>query len=392
MPGFVRTEEDEKKWQKAKKIVQEQHGSIAWPLVTHIFNQMQKGEEITNPMADPEYKKKIDAIDVKIKRKKLEQIGVPTLPTKEEKVIKEEDQVEGAIDQSTQDHIDRILAPIKNLRMQLQAAKEQHIDAKKKLKQDTLRQTYGPINAKKPKASHLRVVKARKELDDLSKALKVLKDSIDILNKAEKDVDPATSFSQEETEKMKPWLDNGFNHHEAAHMTGVRSTPYSLKSTRKSNEMSDSMLEHAKTYAAKHVQKLKEMRGESAESHHNPVIFEHHQSGKATKDLAKDVNQYLNEFKSSGALEGMLPHQKAAAINKKMAEWHSLNKEQEKQKASETAKQLNEIHDQASASRQFELLQQRMHMLSGGSGTAESSGYEDLPEDVDYSQEDEDKI
>ena len=390
MPGFVRTEEDEKKWQKAKTIVKEQHGSISWPLVTHIFNQMQKGEEITNPMADPEYKKKLDAIDVKIKRKKLEQMGVPTLPTKEEKVTKEEDQPEGEISKETQDHIDRVLAPIKNLSAQLKAAKEGYVDAQKNAKKEALRATYGPINAKKP--SHLRIVKAKKELDDLSKALKVLKDSIEILNKAEKDIDPATSFSPEETEKMKPWLDHGFNHQESAHMTGIRSTPYSLKSTRKSNEMSDSMLEHAKAYAAKHVQKLKEMRGESAESQHNPVIFEHHQSGKATKDLAKDVNQYLSEFKASGALDGMLPHQKAAAINKKMAEWHSLNKDQEKQKASDAAKQLNEIHNQASASRQFELLQQRMHMLSGGSGTAESPGYEDLPEDVDYSQEDEDKI
>jgi hypothetical protein len=277
-------------------------------------------EKIVNPMSDPEYKKKIDAIDVKIKRQKLAQQGVPTLPTKDEKV------------------------------------------------------------------------KAKQELDDLSKALKVLKQSIEILDKAEKESDPASMFTPEETEKIKPWLDKGFSHHEAAHMTGIRSTPYSLKSTRKSNEMSDAMLEHAKKYAANHVQKLKEIRGESAESHHNPVIFEHHQSGKVTKDLAKDLNQHLSDFKASGALDGMLPHQKAAAIQKKTAEWHALNKEQEKQKASETAKQLNEIHDHAAAARQFELLQQRMHMLSGGSGSTESPDYDALPEDLDYSQEDEDKI
>jgi hypothetical protein len=348
---------------------------------------MQKGEEIVNPMSDPEYKKKLDTIDVKIKRKKLEQQGVPTLPTKEEKVNKDEDT---PIDKESQDHIDRVLAPMRAVRMQLQAAVKQYGDAKKEAQRASLREQYGPANVKKP--SHLRVVKAKQELNDLSKALKILKNSIEILDKAEKDADPASMFSSEETEKLQPWLDKGFSHHEAAHLTGVRSTPYSLKSTRKSNEMSDTMLAHAKKYAANHVQKLKEMRGESAESHHNPVIFEHHQSGKATKDLAKDIHQHLSEFKASGALDGMLPHQKAAAINKKMAEWHALNKEQEKQKASETAKQLNEIHNHASASRQLELLQQRMHMLSGGSGGAESSGYEGLPEDVDYSQEDEDKI
>ena len=187
-----------------------------------------KGEELTNPMADPEYKKKIDAIDVSMKRQKLAQQGIPTLPTKEEKVNKDE---EGEVDQSTQDHIDRVLAPIKNLSAQIKAVKEAYSNDKKKTQQALLREKYGSKNPKK-QGPQLHLVKAKKELDDLSKALKVLKDSLDILNKAEKDIDPAASFSPEETEKMKPWLDHGFNHQESAHMTGIRSTPYSLKSTR----------------------------------------------------------------------------------------------------------------------------------------------------------------
>lgn len=46
MPAFVKTEKDEKDWQKAKKIVKKQYGKIEgnWPIVTHIFKNIQKGK------------------------------------------------------------------------------------------------------------------------------------------------------------------------------------------------------------------------------------------------------------------------------------------------------------------------------------------------------------
>lgn len=44
MPGFVKTPEDEKRWEKAKKIVEDQKGTAEgnWPLVTHIYKNMKK--------------------------------------------------------------------------------------------------------------------------------------------------------------------------------------------------------------------------------------------------------------------------------------------------------------------------------------------------------------
>jgi ABC-type Zn uptake system ZnuABC Zn-binding protein ZnuA len=153
------------------------------------------------------------------------------------------------------------------------------------------------------------------------------------------------------------------------------------------------MLAHAKNYAKKHVEKLKQFRGETAESKHNPVIFESHHSNKVTQNIAKDLDQHLSDFKASGALDGLPPHKRAAAINQKIAEWHSNNKEQEKERAAEAARQLNEIHEKASTARQSELLQQRMHLLSGGASSyGGADDIDELPEDLDYSAEDEEAL
>lgn len=45
--SMVKTEQDEKDWKRAKKIVEEQYGGLEgrWPLVTHIFKNIQKGHK-----------------------------------------------------------------------------------------------------------------------------------------------------------------------------------------------------------------------------------------------------------------------------------------------------------------------------------------------------------
>ena len=50
MPGFIKTKEDERLWQKAKSRAEEEGHKEDWPYITGIWKKM-KGKQASNPLA-----------------------------------------------------------------------------------------------------------------------------------------------------------------------------------------------------------------------------------------------------------------------------------------------------------------------------------------------------
>jgi len=97
MPGNV----DEKKWKRAKKISRKQIGRISWPLVMHIYQNMQKTKDEINKLSNNNFNMvKKSITDIKDKIELLRKIAKnPSWSPKREYLPEEHEKMKPLLDQ-----------------------------------------------------------------------------------------------------------------------------------------------------------------------------------------------------------------------------------------------------------------------------------------------------
>jgi hypothetical protein len=314
MPGKL-SPTDEKKWNKAKQIVEEQRGKISWPLVMNIYTQMAKDEDFKpNLTAIPggqinEEKPSKDAL----RERSLNRQGRKTVLPHE---------VHEYLQNEAPKIIDRSLT-------------------------DKQKNTLAQIKEEKRRQSEMKIIKS---LDDLSNALSFLKDGVETLTKAKKPgakslvpFAAGPSLQPHEHAAVKAWTDKGFSDREALHMSGVR--PEAPTHEYQSTPLSDSFLKFIKPIAEEHHQKHLERIRSEANPEHNPHLSRSHQSNQVEQPHVDARENAFKEFKASGALDGLSDFDK----RKKIANFHkdfiNTNKDAYKTGLESTNKKLADEKD-----------------------------------------------
>jgi hypothetical protein len=214
--------------------------------------------------------------------------------------------------------------------------------------------------------------KEEESIDGFKKSLEMLKNTLVILEKAEKtdkaDWKPSREYTHEEHAKLQPWIMAGFHPREAAHMAGVEKSGSSSIANVRSTHLSEPMMELARKVAQKHINRYMDERGEASDPSKNPVINAEHNYKKISSNLTDDYGKSLNDLKSSDEFNSMSHVNKLKAINDHKRKFYSSNLDNQKQKAADVAKQVGDIHRANTDAREKELYEQRKNVLHGGVG------------------------
>lgn len=350
--GVVKTKAQHKKWKKAKKIVEKQHGDMRWPLVMHIFQQMSKEEEKPDK-------------NVLIERALASQGKKTTIP------------------HEFHEHLSDWWTKNKATAL----TPEQ---------QETMRS----IKEAKQRRSQFKVIKSVKELNYLEKKLNTIKSEIEKLFKNEDDSkfqnwkpknwDPA---SHPDTKHLIDMF--GLHPREAGFLAGVDTS--NLASPNKHfrpTPMSDSFLKMAKEVAKKRFEETEAKRRADADPKQNPDLHVIHHAKEIHKGFNGNFEEALKNFKESPEFQQIPVAQRPMHIMKWKADWHKSNLENQKQAAQNAADIHGKIAINAKDQREKELLDQRKNILMGGVGDVSSkpSSFESagLGHEDDLDQEDDD--
>jgi len=348
--GVVKTKAQHKKWKKAKKIVEEQHGEMRWPLVMHIFQQMSKEEKPDK--------------NVLIERALESQGKKTTIPPE------------------FHQHLSQWWA--KNKASALTPEQQERMESIKQAKQ---------------RRNQFKVIKSAKELDYLEKKLNIIKSEIENLFKNDdskfenwkpKNWDPS---SHPDTKHLIDLF--GFHPREAGFLAGVDTNNMASSSKHfRPTPMSEGFLKLAKEVAKNKFEQVEAKRKADADPKYNPDLHVSHHAKEIHQGFNGNFEEALKNFKESPEFQQIPASQRPMHIMKWKADWHKNNLENQKQAAQNAANIHGKIAANARDQREKELLEQRKNILMGGVGDVASKpssfesaglGYQD-----DHDQEDDD--
>jgi len=295
MPSnIIKTSDDEKKWEKAKKIAKKRGGSKNWALVVHIFQQMKKAQtKNTNVKQSAVDKSKI-------------------------KLIKDEMRKAAA---------NALYSKILNIKSVLQknADKKFYVYDEKgepifddAIPQDIIDQHYT-----KEQQKYLNL----KSADTEEKPTRRQKEP-----KEKTEWQPAKPFEDHHHERMRPYIENGYNLREAAHMSGIESPQFNRINI---TDLSPKMSSHLRRVAEHVLHNHEVERAKSIDPKKNPETY----LRQRTKDLIADTASiHQNRIKRLNDLYATEDYKNAAAPQKA-----KMERELEKQLKAERAGSIDQI-------------------------------------------------
>lgn len=357
--GVVETPADEKRWDKAKKIVKEQHGEMRWPLVMHIFKQMSKAEPFKVIEGGVKEEPENLSTDAKIERALESQGRKTTIPS----------EVHEHLHSWWQQNKDRVLTP--KQKQQLQEIKEA-----------------------KARRQSFHVVKSMNDINELQKSLILLKEAMqETLIKATEmkgkrgsrvvTWTPGRSYSEQEHTKMKSLTDEGYHPIEAAHISGIEKIGRDHKYA---HPLSDKMLADVKNMAGRKLIDIEHQRGKTADPALNPQLHAdaHLKELHSEKSTADDFSNALTEHIASGKLDNLNDFDRDMAISDFRDQWHKNNLAAKKQKALEIGDAHANIVSSNNSARERELYEQRKNIMMGGVALPEHIDFKTYSEQPEY--------
>lgn len=211
------------------------------------------------------------------------------------------------------------------------------------------------------------------KLSFLQKALSSLKDTFDVLLKADapkpkeyKDWSPTKEYHQSHSDKISDAMTNhGFNLREAAVHSGIESeSPKNTKFT----PFSENWLKHAKEHASNKNAEFEAQRFAEAKPEEQPLVSTQHVSQQLSAQHGQNYGSALKEFLSKPEHAALTPEQKKQKVHEFKKDFHTTGKahlnDEIKQTSSHEAKALA-----AHASNKEDILR---NIMTGGAG-ADSS-------------------
>lgn len=296
--GVIKTPAQEKKWERAKEIAAEQGKAKRWPLVMHIFKQMDGMSKV-----DGEDK------NVLIERALAGQGRKTAMP----------DEVHSVLHSWWNDNKAKALTPEQHQRLaDVKAAKN------------------------KPKPS-LKLVKMR-QLEDLYKALNALRNVVEEeLVKEDRPKSKANEWklselhTPQELAEIQKFVDQGYHPREAAHLISGgrggkgehRDFSKALESRIRPTMLSEKMLADAKNVANDWLGNYEKISGKYHEPEKNPVKYASAQMKAAHEDRTAKYSKAYNDFLGSDELKGKSPMERHKTVQAWKAKWKSENPEHE---------------------------------------------------------------
>ncbi len=342
--GVIKTPADEKKWERAKDIAEEQGKGKRWPLVMHIFQQMGGMGK-----ADGEDK------NVLIERALASQGKKTVVP----------------------DEVHQVLHSWWNENKATALSPEQH-------------QRLAEIKAAKNKKPNLKLVKKMEDLQDLYKALYALREMMEEeLSKEDKPKSRSSEWKQseehtpEELAQMSKLVQEGYHPREAAHIIsggrGGKGEPRdfmkALESRVRPTMLSDKMLAEAKAMAGDWLGNYEQKSAKYLDPQKNPVKYAAAHVKAAHEDVTAKFKKEYNDFLASDELKGLSHMDRHKAVQAWKTKWKSENPEYEAglSAVSEAGSKFKE----AKQARK-EHVQEVMHHLVHGAAPVESPSGEEF--------------
>ena len=225
------------------------------------------------------------------------------------------------------------------------------------------------VQSVKHKRAGIKMVKAIEEYEDL---LKGVREELIKLQKAEKpkrapmkDWEPKI-YKPEEAAAIRQYVDQGYHPREAAHLSGVETSRpgQAFKST----PLSPKMLEALKPVAKDMVKQFRDERNSKTQAHVNPDLATAHKTRQIFSGLDNSVDDAVKEFKSSGELEKLPPHERLKALNKFKADWHSKNLESKTANMTQVAQEHAAATNNAKDAHNKHVLESMRAISQGGGG------------------------
>jgi hypothetical protein len=324
MPAFIKTPKDEKRWSEAKraasKTLSESDGDKYWALTNSIYQKMNKTDEMLDTLT-----KVRDNLSKAYGDDEDPEYGAP----------KDED-IEGAgmriIDDpfSEDDAADKWLT--------------EHDPQK--------------IKADEPAQSEMQAQPTTQQVQEVKPASK----------SGYSDWKPRPDYSQDDTAKMKDFMDQGYSHREAERMAGTHSGPSdfqgALKHTIRPSEMSPKMLAELKTLAGPWLDNAEKYDRLNADIAKNPMKHAEGQMMRAHEEHAGGYADAYHKFLDSDAVKNAKGRERFDAIKQWKDKYHKENpKYMENMPQAQLAQsQLKTSKDQAKLS----LDEKLKHIMSGG--------------------------
>lgn len=221
----------------------------------------------------------------------------------------------------------------------------------------------------KQKRAGIKMVKAIEEYEDI---LKGVREELFKLQKAEKpkkapmkDWEPKI-YKPEEAAAIRQFVDQGYHPREAAHLSGVETSRPGRAF--KSTPLSPKMLEALKPVAKDMVKQFRDERNSKTQAHVNPDLAVAHQTRQIFDKLDNSVDSAVKEFKSSGELEKLPPHERLKALNKFKADWHAKNLESKTANMAQVAQEHAAASHSAKDAHNKHVLESMRAISQGGGG------------------------
>jgi len=340
--GVIKTKSQEKKWDKAKEAAADQGKSQRWPLIMHIFKQMNGLSK-----EDNDRNTKIEAALAAQGRK-------TTIPQEAHDVLHS----------WWSANKDKVMTP-------------------------DMKQRMAEIKAPKERRAQLKVVKSVEELNLLAKSLEYLRSAVPTtLAKAKrerKEWSPSRPYSSDDMATMQPHLDAGHSMQEAAHLSGVEHTSH--KHQFKVPELSPAMMQRAKEAAQEWISNVKMKQASEAKPEVNPEKFLTGKAAEIGGSSTSAVKSYADSLKEHKSSIAHLPQEdQIKSIQQFKANWHASPAA--KAAHIDAAKSHAELSSQAKEARANELYEQRKNILMGGQGSDTRGMQSTVQADLDSDHDD----
>lgn len=342
--GIIETKAQEKKWQKAKEIAEEQGKGKRWPLIMHIFKQMGGMSKEESPDKN-----------VAIERALAAQGRKTTIP----------EEAHQALHSWWNENKQKVLSP-----------KQQ--------------KTLSDMQEVKARRSQIGLVKKSQYIDDIYDALFALKKTIeeDFLSKADEKRKTSRmgewqlhhEHTPEEIAEMQKLTEQGYHPREAAHIVsggqGGRGEPKdflrALGNSVRPTMLSQNMMDHAKEFANDWLDNYHSKTAKYLQEEKNPVRHASSKMKEAHKERVGDYEKAYHNFLSSDELKNKSPMQRHKAIKEWKANWKSENPDHEA--GIENVSRAGQAYNQAEEARKQHVEDIKRHIVSGPEAPPEQSG------------------
>jgi stress-induced morphogen len=339
--GIIETKAQEKKWQRAKDIAEEQGKGQRWPLIMHIFKQM--GGMSKDDSTDK---------NVAIERALAAQGKKTTIP----------EEAHQALHSWWQENKQKMLSP----------------EQQKKL---------ADIQQVKARRSKMGLVKKSQQIDDIYDALFSLKSVIEeeYLSKADEkrksrmaDWQLHPDHTPEEIAEMQKLTEQGYHPREASHIVSggrggrgeARDFLRALGSSVKPTMLSSSMMDHAKEFANDWLDNYHSKTSKYLQEEKNPVKHASAKMKEAHQERVGDYEKAYHDFLSSDDLKGKSPMQRHKAIKEWKSNWKQENPDHESK--IEDVSKKGSSYSQAEQARKEHVEDIKRHLVSGPMATTDA--------------------